>query len=770
MDVDRFLAELQADRHYRKQLVVHHILPPRPARTAELDPPMPGELAQALAREGIRQLYTHQVAAVDAARAGRDAIVVTGTASGKTLGYTIPIVETILADRQARALCLFPLKALAADQQRKLADLGLWRSVRVGTYDGDTPEHDRRSIRQNAHVVMTNPDMLHQAILPHHSLWADFLANLKYVIVDEVHTYRGVFGSHAALVFRRLLRLCERYGSRPTFLCSSATIGNPVELAERLTGRDDWVFIDENGAPAGQRHVVVWNPPIVNEAAGLRRSGAVEATYILADLVEQGTRTLAFTFSREEAELVLRYLRAALDSRGPGLVAKVAAYRAGYLAAERRELERQIGEGELTALVSTVALEAGIDIGALDVAVVIGYPGTLAGFWQQAGRAGRRGDESLAILVTRSSLVDQFYAQHPEMLWSRPTEEARIDPSNVYILGGHLLCAAHEQPLTDADLERFGPGAADLLPIFVDEGYLTKTSTGWMFCADCYPAGSLNLRSATDERWQLVEEGTGRVLETDEGTRIWDRYYPGAIHLHQGEQYLVKETSVERRQVVLEAVEVPYFTNPALHIDVAVLETTSERPLGPLTIGFGDVVVTRQTIGFQQIATKGREILQAFDLSCPARTMETAALWITPSAQLQEQLMAHGHDLLGSMHAVEHALAAALPLVALCDVRDVQGSSTLDHPNLGPAATFLYDTFPGGIGLAERGYEAIEALWRRTLEVVASCPCETGCPACVQASFCGSANQPLDKAGALAVLWAGARSEHRSTDDADGRR
>ena len=759
MDVERFLAELTADRHYRDQMVAHHVLPPRPARWAELDPPMPERLAQALARQGVGRLYTHQVEAIAAARAGRDAIVVTGTASGKTLGYTVPIVETVLADRRARALCLFPLKALAADQQRKLADLGLWREVRVGTYDGDTPEHDRRSIRQNAHVVMTNPDMLHQAILPHHALWADFLSNLRYVVIDEVHTYRGVFGSHAALVFRRLLRLCERYGSRPTFLCSSATIGNPVELAETLTGRDDWVYIDQNGAPAGRRHVVVWNPPLVNEAAGLRRSGNVEATYLLADLIEQGTRTLAFAFAREEAELILRYVRAALDSRRPGLSGQVAAYRAGYLADQRRELERQIGEGELTSLVSTVALEAGIDIGGLDAVVTIGYPGTLAGFWQQAGRAGRRGDESLAILVTRASLVDQFFAQHPETLWSRPTEEARIDPSNVYILGGHLLCAAHEQPLSTEDLTRFGAGSEDLLPIFVDEGYLTQTPTGWMFCADCYPAGSLNLRSATDERWQLVEEGTGRVLETDEGTRIWDRYYPGAIHLHQGEQYLVKETSVERRQVVLEAVEVPYFTDPNIHIDVHILETTAKRTLGAMAIGFGDVRVTRQTIGFRRLNSQSREILEMVDLDCPERTMETAALWVTPSAELLARLAERGHEPLACMHAVEHALAAALPLVALCDVRDVQGSSTNDHADLQTTATFLYDTFPGGIGLAERGYEALDTLWRRTLEVVASCPCEIGCPACVQATFCGSANQPLDKAGALAVLWAGARGE-----------
>jgi DEAD/DEAH box helicase domain-containing protein len=768
MDVARFLFELEADPHYAGQIAGRHTLPARRGRSAPLDPPLPPLLAEALATLGIDRLYTHQVEAIDAARAGRDVLMVTGTASGKTLGYNAPVIERVLAERGARALYLFPLKALAADQQRQLTDLGLWERVRCATYDGDTPTHERRAVRDVAHVVLTNPDMLHQAILPRHDLWSDFLGHLRYVVIDEVHTYRGVFGAHAAHVFRRLLRLCERYGARPQFLCSSATIANPVELARALTGRRDWTLVDRDGAPHGRQRIVVWNPPVLDAATGRRRSGNLEATWLLAELVRRGIKSLGFAVAREEAELVLRYLRGALDADRPPRGERVAAYRAGYLAGERRELERKLSSGELTALVSTVALEAGIDIGSLDATVLIGYPGTQAGFRQQAGRAGRRGEESLAVLVTRDSLVDQYFARHPEALWSRPSEQARLNPDNVYILGGHLLCAAYEQPLSDADVAAMSPVAEQLLPIFAEEGLLTRRGGRWMYAGRGYPAAGISLRSATEERWTLADAVSGETLELDDGARVWDRYYPGAVHLHQGEQYVVKETDATTCQVRLEAVRVPYFTQPTLKIDVAIDEVTAERHLGPIHVRFGDVTVTRQTLGFRRLHSVSREVIEMVDLDCPERQLETAALWLTLDAELLARLAAEERDVLSGLHAVEHALAAALPLVAMCDVRDVQGSSTAAHAGLGGPASFLYDTYPGGIGLVEAGFEAIEALWRRTLEVVAACPCDGGCPACIQAGFCGSGNWPLDKAAALTILWAG--TTPLSADDADGHR
>jgi DEAD/DEAH box helicase domain-containing protein len=574
------------------------------------------------------------------------------------------------------------------------------------------------------------------------------------VVLDELHTYRGVFGSHTALVLRRLLRLCARYGSRPSFLCASATIANPLELVRALTGRDEWTVVARNDAPQGARHVVVWNPPVSEPETGRRRSSNSEATHLLATLVRSGVRTLAFALGRAEAEAVLRYLRAALEARSPELVARVAAYRAGYLPSERRDLEQKLVRGDLTAVVSTVALEAGIDIGGLDTVLMVGYPGTVAGFWQQAGRAGRRRGEALALLVARDTLVDQYFAREPQALWTQPTEAARIDPGNVYVLGSHLLCAAYELPLTAEDLAVFAPIAPRLLAILAEEGFLRAIDGRWVYVSGIYPAAAVSLRAATQEQYVLRETARGEVLEADDGARVWDRYYPGAIHLHQGEQYRVTALEPEAREVRVERVEVDYYTNPWVEVEVAIDALEAEAHAGPLTVCTGQVTVTRRTVGFHSLRAAGREPLGFTELDCPARSIETVALWLTLDAGLRAELTAAGRDVVGGLHAVEHALAAALPLVALCDVRDVQGATAAAHPALGEPVSFLYDTFPGGVGLVERGFEALGELWRRTREAVAACPCADGCPACVQLGFCGSGNQPLDKIAALAILSA----------------
>jgi len=540
VDVRGFLNQLQADPTYDDQIVAWQRMPAREAAYAPLAPPPPPALRDALAAQGVTAFYTHQAEAIAAARENRDVVVVTGTASGKTLCYNVPVIERVLMSRRSRALYLFPLKALAQDQLRKIEALGLWKEVRAGTYDGDTTEHDRRIVRQSAHVVLTNPDMLHLGLLPHHNRWSDFLAHLEYLVLDELHMYRGVFGSHTALVLRRLLRLCEQYGARPTVIACSATIGNPGDLARQLTGRDCQV-IDSNGAPAGTKHVVVWNPPLTDAALGTRRSGNIEATFLLRELVSQGIRTLAFSTARQEAELILRYLRVALDADHPDLVPRVAAYRAGYLASDRRAIEQALSDGSLRAVIATVALEAGIDIGGLDAAVIIGYPGTVASFRQQAGRAGRGQREALAIMVCRASLIDQFFALHPEALWTAPVEEARIDPENVYILGSHLLCAAFEQPLTDADLAAFGPATAEVMPIFEDEGLVRFAGGKWFYVGHPHPAGSVSLRSAGSRGYELLDTRRNEVMGIEDESRLWVECYPGAIHLHEGEQYQVTD-------------------------------------------------------------------------------------------------------------------------------------------------------------------------------------------------------------------------------------
>lgn len=744
MNVAAFLDELRAAPGYDDQIVAYRRLPGRRARTAELDPPLPDKLAAALAAQGIERLYSHQVAAVQQARARQDQVIVTGTASGKTLCYNLPVLERILAERRARALYLFPLKALAQDQLKKLEAFDLWREVRCATYDGDTPEDQRRVARSVAHIILTNPDMLHVGVLPRHTLWGDFLANLEYIIVDEVHMYRGVFGSHTAHVLRRLLRICEQYGRRPTFICSSATIANPAELVEQLTGRAVSV-IDENGAPTGAKHLVVWNPPLQDQVSGLRRSGNIEATILLSELIQRGVRVLGFARARQEAELILRYLRAALEADAPALIPRVAAYRAGYLATDRRRIEQQLSAGELLAVVSTVALEAGIDIGGLDATVLIGYPGTVAGYQQQIGRAGRGKRDSLGVLVTRASLIDQYFAHHPETLWSRPTEEARIDPDNVYILGSHLLCAAYEAPLTDSDVDSFGPEAPALLPIFESERFLERRGERWFYRSDEYPAAAVSLRSTGTVHFDLVDQTRAAVIGIEDASRLWEECYPGAIHLHDGEQYRVETVDEAERRILLEPVEVNWFTSPLVQIDVAVDDATESATAGVCGVGFGELTVTKTTTGYRQLHQTSFELLAVHDVVCPPRSMETTGLWLTVPPEVERFIMTHGDQLLAGLHGVEHALTAALPLLAMCDPRDIGGTSVEFHPDLQRPALFIFDQYPGGIGLTERGFERIDELLERAHAVVANCPCETGCPACIQLPWCQRANHPLDK-------------------------
>lgn len=754
MNVESFLNGLRAHPTYRNQIVHIEKLPAQEACYASLREPLPERLRTALAAQGVTQFYTHQVAAIEAARAGQDIVVVTATASGKTLCYNAPVLEAILKDRRCRALYLFPLKALAHDQARKIEALDLFPEVKAATYDGDTPEHDRRVARSLAGILLTNPDMLHLGVLPYHSLWAEFLFHLRFVVIDEVHTYRGVFGSHTANILKRLLRLCEHYGSHPQFICCSATIANPAELVEQLTGRKARV-IDNNGAPRGAKTFVVWNPPLQEKQTGLRRSPNIEATHLLNQLVQSGVRTLVFTVARTTAELLLRYVRAALQAEAAELTNRVMSYRAGYLAADRREIERRLFEGELLGVISTVALEAGIDIGGLDACILTGYPGTIASLWQQAGRVGRGTEESLAILVPRPNPVDHFFARHPQRLFQAPTEHALVDPDNVYILGGHLLCAAYELPLSPEEIARGGEEQARLVAIFEEEGLLEERNGRWYWRGEGYPAAQINIRSASGEAFQLLDRSRqGELIGALEAARVFETAHEGAIYLHGGELYEVQRLDLVRKEVWLQPVQVDYYTLPLVLTDVEVNEIVSERPMGRLRAGFGELTVIRRVRGYRKIQHLSEQVLETRELDLPAQSFETTGLWLGVPAEVAQELSQEGQHLLGGLHALEHTLTAVLPLYAMCDRLDIAGASDPWHPSLRQPTAFLYDTYPGGVGICEKGYELLIDLLQAARQAIADCECALGCPSCIQAPFCGSNNEPLDKAAALGLLRA----------------
>lgn len=752
MNVETFLNELRAHPDYQNQILHIENLPAQTAQYASLQEPLPERLRAALQRQGVIQFYTHQVAAVEAVRAGWDIVVVTATASGKTLCYNVPVLEAILQDRRCRALYLFPLKALAHDQARKIEALDLFPEVKTATYDGDTPEYDRRMARSLAGILLTNPDMLHLGILPYHSLWAEFLFHLRFVVIDEVHTYRGVFGSHTANILKRLLRLCEYYGSRPQFICCSATIANPAELVEQLTGRTVKV-IDNNGAPCGAKSFVIWNPPLQEKQTGLRRSPNIEATHLLNQLVQNGVRTLVFTISRTTAELLLRYVRAALQAEAAELADKVMSYRAGYLAADRREIERRLFEGELLGVTSTVALESGIDIGGLDACILTGYPGTMASLWQQAGRAGRGTEESLAILVPRPNPVDHFFTRHPQRLFQTPTEHALIDPNNVYIRGGHLLCAAYELPLSAQEVEQGGEEQVRLVEIFSEEGLLEERNGRWYWCGQGYPAAQINIRSASGEAFQLLDRSRqSEVIGAMEAARVFETLHEEAIYLHGGEPYEVQKLDLARKEVLLQPAQVNYYTLPLIWTEVEVNDIVFEQEIGRLRAGFGELTVSRQVQGFRKIQHLSEQVLETKELSLPAQSFATTGLWLCLPTDVAQELSQAGRHLVGGLHALEHAMAAVLPLYAMCDRLDIGGAFAPLHPGLHRPATFLYDTYPGGVGVCEKGYELMIDLLQVTQQAIADCECTLGCPSCIQTPFCGSNNEPLDKAAALWLL------------------
>ena len=753
MEVEAFLREVREAPWHQDQMVHVQELPPRAAVTGTLRHPLHPALEQSLASQGLFPLYAHQAHAVDALFDGEDVAVVTPAASGKSLCYHIPVVQALLDDPTSRALYLFPTKALAQDQLRGVREL-LPPAMRhrAAIFDGDTPHHERSALRRSAHVVLSNPDMLHLGILPRHRSWARLLAGLRYVVVDEAHVYRGVFGSHVANVLRRLRRLCRRYGSDPQFILCSATIANPGEFAQRLTGRPVTV-VDDDGAPYGGKRFVFWNPPLPDEAEGIRLSARRETAQLLEVLVRARVRTLAFVRTRRQAELVYMAVRDRLRDGPAGLAERVRPYRASYLPEDRRAVEQGLLHGDLLAVVATTALELGIDIGDLDATLLNGYPGSISSAWQQAGRSGRSGHESLSMLVGQDNPLDQYLMRHPDFFFGRPHEHARILPENPHVLAPHLQCAAYEMPLAEEDAQLFGITFAGQAYELERQGLLHRRRERWhLDPAVSYPAQGVSIRSAWGNQYVVVESTFGRVLEHVEEFAAFSQLHPGAVYLHQGEPYLVERLDLDTKTAYLSSTDAPYYTESRDLTDIRVLETLRTKVLRGVTVCLGEVEVSRAVVGYRRKALHSDEPLGDEPLDLPVHPFRTTALWFDLPAATLEWALQGRRDLAGGLHAMEHAAIGVLPLFALCDRNDIGGVSTAVHPDTGGPQVFIYDAHPGGIGIAEHGYEVVDELWTVTLQAVAGCPCAEGCPGCIQSPKCGNNNHPLDKEVAVRFL------------------
>ena len=750
MDPFVFLEMLQKLPGYAGQIIHVEEIPASPARFAEPERPLLPEFAARLNAIGTARLYTHQAAALDAVRAGRNVVVVTGTASGKTLCYNIPVVERMLANSSATALYLFPTKALAQNQCGKLTDLQLPSRWAYGTYDGDTASSERSWLRQNGRIILSNVDMLHHGMLPRHTAWGRFFRRLEFVVVDEMHAYRGVFGSNVALVLRRLNRICRHYGSHPVFIFTSATIGNPGELAAELSGQQVQV-IDDDGSPHGPRKFVFWNPPVTGND-GRRRSAHTEAAGLLSHLVEENVRNITFAKARKSAEIILRFARQDLQQNAPELVDRVMSYRAGYRPEERREIEEGLFSGKLLGVVATDALELGVDVGGLDATVLTGFPGTISSAWQQAGRAGRGEDGALSVMIGLEDPLDQYLMNHPDYFFGRANERVLVNPQNPYILAGHLACAAYEIPLAMQELEGFGPDAAELAWKLAAEEVLDVRSGRFYWMSADYPAARVSIRSSSREMFRIITESREEIGTVEAG-RAFKEVHPGAIYLHAGETYRVKALDLAAREALVERGEFDYYTRTHDETTLRVLVADETYPLGAAHTYVGRVEVTSQVLAYRRVLISTGAVQAYEPLDLPEQRYETDAVWWTMGHSLVRQIADDGFDLMGAIHAIEHAAISLSPIVASCDRWDLGGVSHPCHPDTGGLPSiFIYDGYPGGVGIARALYGQLKRLLTETAELLLRCPCESGCPSCIQSPKCGNNNEPLDKAGALRLV------------------
>lgn len=738
---------LRADPRLGAELLHALYLPATPARFAALDPPPPPPLAAALADSGAAPLWSHQAEAIAAARAGEDVLVTTPTASGKSLVFQVPVLEEALAGRPGRALYLFPLKALGQDQKAKLDRLAAAAGLAgVGgaaafaqIYDGDTPRALRETIRREPpRVLITNPDMLHLGLLAHWTSWGPLLVDLKWVVLDELHTYRGIFGSHFHHVVQRLLRIARELGAEPSFVASSATAANAGEFAGELVGRP-FRWIAESGAPREGRHLLLLRP---------ESSAYTTALELFARLLRSGLKTIVFTKARRITELLGSWLA----QREPELARRVATYRSGFLPEERRRIEADLFAGRLDGVISTSALEMGIDVGGLDACILVGYPGSVMATWQRSGRVGRAGRESLTALVAMPDALDQWFLDHPAELVGRPCERLIVDPANAPVSRDHLVCAAAEAPLSrPGDAAYLDRHAGQVEALVADNRLLEGADGGDLFARARRPHRSVHLRG-TGATWAIVDTRRGRTVGTLDGSRAFREGHPGAVYLHAGRQYLVDELDAPRHRVLAAPAELDYYTTPLAEKETTVLEVLDERRVGPLQAWLGRVRVTERVVGYERKRLQGRETLSSHDLDLPPIVFETVALWWAAPRAVEATLARHGEGLMGALHAAEHAAISLLPRLALCDRGDLGGISIPRHPQVGCGAVFVYDGHPGGVGIAAAGFAALERLLADVAALVAGCPCEAGCPSCIQSPKCGNGNRPLDKPGSVRLL------------------
>jgi DEAD/DEAH box helicase domain-containing protein len=751
----RPIDQLLRSESHRRRITHLEQLPARPSRTCPWPDWAAPPLVDALRAAGVSAPWVHQAAAAELAWSGQSVVVATGTASGKSLAYLLPALTAAMAGT-GTTLYLSPTKALAGDQLRAITALGL-ADVRVSTFDGDTPFDERDWARRHADLVLTNPDMAHHALLPGHARWSAFFKRLRFVVVDECHGYRGVFGSHVAQVLRRLRRVCTHYGAEPVFVLASATVADPGTTAQALLAMPVAEIVDD-ASPRGAIDIALWEPalsPLQGENdAPVRRTATAEAASLLADLVADGVRTLAFVRSRRGAESVALGARRALQESVPELADRIAAYRAGYLPEDRRALERALHDGQVLGMASTNALELGVDVSGLDAVLITGWPGTRASLWQQAGRAGRDGGDALAVLIARDDPLDTYLVHHPAAIFGQPVEAAVLDPDNPHVVMPHLAAAAAELPLTDDDLPMFGPAAPDAVESLVREGLLRRRPHGWFWTRRERASLLADLRGTGAPPVKICDVETGRLLGTVDAAASHSTVHDGAVYLHQGETYVVRSLDLDESIALVDA-ETPDWTTSARDVtDIRIVSTDHSTRRGGVALHLGTVDVSQQVVSFLRLRLASGEVLGEEPLDLPVRQLRTVSAWWTVGPDLLARAGIDPAQLPGAAHAAEHASIGLLPLVATCDRWDVGGVSTALHPDTGLPSVFVYDGHSGGAGFAERAYDRAERWLTATRDAIASCQCESGCPSCVQSPKCGNGNEPLDKGGAHRLLTA----------------
>ena len=744
--IEEFIKNIKRMQSYKKQIVNIQEIPAQEPRFGELEKPLPENLQTCILNRKIK-LYSHQAQAINLAREGKNVVIATPTASGKTLAFNIPVLEALTKNKKATALYLYPTKALTNDQLKVLKELEKDTNIKTdaNVYDGDTPQHQRASIRENSRIILSNPYGLHQ-YLPWHYKWRTFLQNLKFIVIDEAHVYRGVFGSNVAMLLRRLLRVCSYYHANPQIILSSATIANPQEHAKKLTGKE-FEIVSLEGAPRGKKSFVFWNPPFIDSTNTIRRSTHQETKDLLTLNILKNLQTLCFTTSRQMAELITRWTKEELTKKSPKLSNAVTAYRAGYLPQERRDIENRLKTKKLIGVVSTNALELGIDIGSLDSVIISGYPGTVISTWQQAGRAGRGTSDSLVTLVAFQNPLDQYFMKHPEDFFGRPHEQAIIDLHNRYISLGHIMCASSELPIIEADKQFFPELLSESIAALEQENLIRKTPRGWVYSGTARTTEVVNLESISHQT--VTVTCNGNLLETLTLNKAYEEVHAGAVLLHQGETYISEELNLEDLTAQVRQENVNYYTEALKDVDVAIKKTFEEKQNG-VKVGLGELSITE--IYHTYVTKTYDEVIKRQPLHLPPLSFSTVGMWFIIPDEIRAEIEAQGLDFAGGLHAVEHAMIAMSPIFAMCDRWDIGGLSTALHPDTGEASIFIYDGFEGGIGISETLFTDIKPLWEKTLQLIDTCECKDGCPSCIYSPKCGNENEPLDKRAASIIL------------------